>query len=455
VRRYAPPPREAPRIERSLIPSGFSGTTHTAAHVARLIRDGARDFYVRQKAIDILLARGVPGKDYRGEIDALFRWVQRNVRYTRDPFRVEVLHAPRRMLELKAGDCDDMTILLGAMVKSIGHPVRIVLTGPNGRRPDLFSHIYLEAGLHGQWIPLDATMPHPMGWSPRAPVRLVLPVEENSTDDNASTSASSGSAGSRARIGATSRSGSAASAASAAAGTATSARARARLASDPHSRNPAQRNASARSESESAVGPPAQPSAPRSKSLAQSSPPLLLAERTGDAGSTAHNAADRRTTEGLGTAAAEVSRAAVATNARDRAATVHEADATLATSDTPTRGDGAPSGTWRSETARRMESRRTPSLGGYVRDAGELYSRFTSLPVRSIRRIAHSRLIPPIVVELGRLVGLIYRSNKWVGRPRNYIHYMQDPPQLVCDVAGRRLFIVGGTYRVTARGIEG
>ena len=100
----------------------------TAAHVGRLIRDGAGDFYVRQKAIDILMERGVPAKDYLGEIDALFRWVQRHVRYTKDPFRIEVLHSARRMLELKAGDCDDMTIVLGALIKSVGHPVRIVLT---------------------------------------------------------------------------------------------------------------------------------------------------------------------------------------------------------------------------------------------------------------------------------------------------------------------------------------
>ena len=179
--RYVPPPLEAPRIDRQRIPSGLAGTRLTAAHVGRLIREGSADFYVRQKAIDILLARRVAPKDYIGEIDALFRWVQRHVRYTKDPFHVEVLHTPRRMLELRAGDCDDMTILLGALVKSVGHPVRLVLTGPNARRPDLFSHIYLEAQCQGDWIPLDATMPFAMGWSPRAPVRLVLSIEEEST----------------------------------------------------------------------------------------------------------------------------------------------------------------------------------------------------------------------------------------------------------------------------------
>ena len=108
--RYLPPPPEHPRVDRRRIPTGLAGTRRTAAHVGRLIRDGAGDFYVRQKAIDILLARGVPPKDYLGEIDALFRWVQRHVRYTKDPFQIEVLHSARRMLELRAGDCDDMTI---------------------------------------------------------------------------------------------------------------------------------------------------------------------------------------------------------------------------------------------------------------------------------------------------------------------------------------------------------
>ena len=40
-------------------------------------------------------------KDRFGEVRSLFDWVRRNVRYTRDIFRVELLHTPRRMLELR------------------------------------------------------------------------------------------------------------------------------------------------------------------------------------------------------------------------------------------------------------------------------------------------------------------------------------------------------------------
>ncbi len=169
-----------PRIHLQKIPEGYRGTLQTVAHIIKLIKQGAKDFYVRQSGIAILRRRGVRPKDYLGEIKALFEWVQQNVRYTKDPFRVEVLHSARRMLELRAGDCDDMAILLGAMLEAIGHPVRLVLSGPDPLRPRLFTHIFLEVFHKGRWIPLDATMPYPMGWAPRALVKKVIPIERRS-----------------------------------------------------------------------------------------------------------------------------------------------------------------------------------------------------------------------------------------------------------------------------------
>ena len=85
-----------------------------------------------------------------------------------------------------------------------------------------------------------------------------------------------------------------------------------------------------------------------------------------------------------------------------------------------------------------------------------MYQRFNRYPASRVERIAHNRIIPPVVVELGDLVGLIYRSDKDnPGQPRNYIHFMETLPRLVSDVEGRRLFIVGGNYTVTEQGIEG
>jgi Transglutaminase-like superfamily len=167
---------KTPRIFVGRIPRGYAGTRKTVALIAQLVREGAMDFCVRQTAIGILRRRGIRAKDYPGEIRALFDWVQRNVRYTRDIHRVELLHTARRMLQLRAGDCDDMTILLSAMLKSIGHPVQLALVGFNPKRKWLFTHIYLEAYCRGDWIPLDPTVNRPMGWAPPADHKLIFPV---------------------------------------------------------------------------------------------------------------------------------------------------------------------------------------------------------------------------------------------------------------------------------------
>ena len=167
----------APRITLVRVPSGNRGTLITANIIGRMIGDGAKDFHVRQKAIEIFRVAGVAPKDRFGEIRALFEWVRRNIRYTRDIFRVELLHTARRMLELRAGDCDDMTILLGSMLMSTGHPVRMVLAGFRPDKPHFYSHIYPEVNLGGNWIGLDATMEKPMGWVPPAIWKRVCEIE--------------------------------------------------------------------------------------------------------------------------------------------------------------------------------------------------------------------------------------------------------------------------------------
>ena len=85
-----------------------------------------------------------------------------------------------------------------------------------------------------------------------------------------------------------------------------------------------------------------------------------------------------------------------------------------------------------------------------------LYEAFNRFGPSQVVTIRHPRLIPPVVVELGDLLGLIYRSDKGQpGRPRTYIHFMENPPRLVTNVEGTQLHVVGGSYRVTPKGIEG
>jgi hypothetical protein len=88
--------------------------------------------------------------------------------------------------------------------------------------------------------------------------------------------------------------------------------------------------------------------------------------------------------------------------------------------------------------------------------AARLFGRVHRYPPFAIRRCRCTRIVPPVLVDLGELRALVYRSDKWSrGRPRSYIHVLERPPRLACDAAGRQLYIVGGRYRVTPRGIEG
>ena len=88
--------------------------------------------------------------------------------------------------------------------------------------------------------------------------------------------------------------------------------------------------------------------------------------------------------------------------------------------------------------------------------AQALFERFHSFSPPTMLRRQCPRLMPKILVNLGELRGLIYRSDKeQCGRPRTFIHFMETPPLLASDQEGKQLYIVGGNYRVTSRGIEG
>jgi hypothetical protein len=85
-----------------------------------------------------------------------------------------------------------------------------------------------------------------------------------------------------------------------------------------------------------------------------------------------------------------------------------------------------------------------------------LYRAFNGFEPPHVVKVPHHRVIPPVVVELGELVGLMYRSDKGQpGQPRTYIHRMENPPRLVSNIEGTQLYIVGGSYQVTPGGIEG
>jgi hypothetical protein len=72
-------------------------------------------------------------------------------------------------------------------------------------------------------------------------------------------------------------------------------------------------------------------------------------------------------------------------------------------------------------------------------------------------RMRFTRIVRLPLKPVGELRGVIYRASRAPGEaPKNYVHFFQGRlPMLVTNPTGTRLYIIGGHYRVTQRGIEG
>jgi len=90
--------------------------------------------------------------------------------------------------------------------------------------------------------------------------------------------------------------------------------------------------------------------------------------------------------------------------------------------------------------------------GAGLAQATRLFEAFAGFAPPRIGRALIER--PGVLVDLGALRGLVYTKDHG-GARRTYIHFMDDPPRLLCDARGRQLYVHGGSYRITQRGIEG
>jgi hypothetical protein len=95
-------------------------------------------------------------------------------------------------------------------------------------------------------------------------------------------------------------------------------------------------------------------------------------------------------------------------------------------------------------------------MRGCLTQGCEFIRPFQGLEAPRLLRGRCQGMIPNVLMHLGELRGLIYRSDRGqCGRPRTFVHFFETPAQLTCDPQGRQLHILGGSYRITRRGIEG
>lgn len=153
-----------------MIRGGLAGVRETLGQMRRLVRQYRVDPELRQAATSIVFL--TPERDHLAEIEAVFRWVQQNVRYVRDVHEVETLSSPDKTLQGRVGDCDDQATLLATLLESIGYPTRFVATGYQVEGE--LEHVYLQVFVDGEWLDLDPTEHHHVGWSPPDPVAMLV-----------------------------------------------------------------------------------------------------------------------------------------------------------------------------------------------------------------------------------------------------------------------------------------
>jgi transglutaminase-like putative cysteine protease len=134
---------------------GRAGTYQTLVHMAAIAREYRKDELIRSTALAVVA--NVEGRNYVGEINAVYDWVQQHIAYRQDIADAETVSDPVTTLRTGQGDCDDQSVLVAALLLSIGHPCRFAAIGMGDS--DSFQHVYCETRVGNRWYPMDTTEP--------------------------------------------------------------------------------------------------------------------------------------------------------------------------------------------------------------------------------------------------------------------------------------------------------
>lgn len=145
------------------LPDGPEGTYVTMRAMRNFARASLKtpEQIVRNAALSIV--KNVAPRDYWGELKACHAFVRDQIRYTMDPDDIELVQSPEVTLSNSSADCDDKSVLLAALLLSLGHPCRFVAVGFGG---EPFSHVLVESKVGDAWVPCETIVPVQLGWYP-------------------------------------------------------------------------------------------------------------------------------------------------------------------------------------------------------------------------------------------------------------------------------------------------
>ena len=155
------------------IPDGLAGVRRTLKYMVALTRKGKLSLNVRLAAIQILEQAQLLQRDRASIIGALHAFVRDRIRYVNDIRGVETLQDADRTLQMRAGDCDDKSILLASLLEALGYKTRFHAVG---FQPGVLSHVFPEVWHGTSWLPLETTENWEPGRGPDAVTHMVQNV---------------------------------------------------------------------------------------------------------------------------------------------------------------------------------------------------------------------------------------------------------------------------------------
>jgi transglutaminase-like putative cysteine protease len=168
------------------IGNGDSAIMKTLDHMIRLARRDARtpDVKTLAKRLASSCTSGDVNYQEYCKVKAAFDWVVDNITYRFDhqhvqdwievdnPNTTEFLIAPKHQLGVLVGDCDDMSMMLAALLGAMGFSVKYKVIAWRGQE---YTHVYVEVLMPNadgeyRWVPMDPVAgKNGFGWE-KAPV---------------------------------------------------------------------------------------------------------------------------------------------------------------------------------------------------------------------------------------------------------------------------------------------
>lgn len=148
--------------------SARSYTDRTIREMHKLVLAAKTDPKFRELAL-FLTRDGDPKrdwKDYYAELENAFNRLRAVYTYRRDPYQVEWVQNPWWTLYYGAGDCDDASILIAAVMGATGAKYKFVTFKANELRDD-WSHVIAEIFVPNRgWVAADLSVKRELGFRP-------------------------------------------------------------------------------------------------------------------------------------------------------------------------------------------------------------------------------------------------------------------------------------------------